>query len=156
MADNTEVPVLIGSECCTGWILKPCVSLSTEQIGQKKAGPNGPPSVCSSISVATASELLVTAPAERNNRYSADQRHDAKDGWKRNGVMLFLGRLDGTNIEHFFLGGVRETLIDQGYDPDHHQDYAEYCFSAQWILQVAQKLMQAGPALLEWQRPRSG
>ncbi len=70
--------------------------------------------------------------------------------------MLFLGRLNGTDIEHFFLSSVRKTLIDQGYDPDRHQDYAEHSFSAQWILHVAPKLVQTGPALLEWQPPRWG
>src|ERR1700722_3536956 len=95
--------------------------------------------------------LRVSALAVRNQYHdAADQRKRSQDRGQRHTVMLFLGRLDGANIQNFLVGGVGKALIHQGNHAENNQDQSEWLhsFDSSWLLNaVASKTGRPLPSV---------
>ena len=57
--------------------------------------------------------------------YSSDQRQGSHDGWYRDCVVLFFGRLDRADVQDLLVGGVGNALISERQDSNDDQNDAD-------------------------------
>jgi hypothetical protein len=72
---------------------------------------------------------LVSATTRDQNHHASHQGQNAKDGRDRNGVVFFLGGLDGPKIYNFLLRRVGEALIGEGHKTDDQEYNADNSFT---------------------------
>src|ERR1700722_15785590 len=67
-------------------------------------------------------EFLLAAP-QGQNRNSTDHCNDADYGGNRYGLVFFFGRLYRSDVQHFLVRRISETLVHQRDNPNHDQGH---------------------------------
>src|ERR1700722_17205730 len=81
----------------------------------------------------TADKAASGAFAIRHQQHhSANQRNRAQDGRQGHTVMLFLGGLNGTNVQNLLVRGVGKALVHQRQDPEYDQNDGNTFHNASW------------------------